>query len=317
MKPKVSFIIPVYNSEKFLNRCIDSVLGQSYKNIEIILVNDGSTDKSAVICNSYAEKYDVKAIHIKNSGAGGARNIGLKYATGDYISFIDSDDWIHHDMTRTMLSVFKKDEVDIVECDLKIASDYKIDSEIENHYSIVKESRIQSLKRIIRNQRFSVVVRLYKKDILNGLHFRERIMSEDVYFTIEVLNRINCLARIPNKLYYYYINKESISKKPYNLKKLDTLDSALFVQNEISKGVSDSELRDISRYFLLEVLMLHYKELHYNNSLDPCMTHRRRIKTIIKQNYSIKDSSLHLKIARYLPIPFFNLLIKLNSKLMH
>ena len=313
MEPKISIIVPVYNSEKFLKRCIDSVLSQTHQNIEIILVNDGSIDKSSEICDLYAKKDNVKVEHIKNSGAGGARNVGLRLATGDYISFVDSDDWIHPEMLKTMLSTCQENGVSLVECDLvRVKSHLKIPN-IENKYSVIIKSRIESLKQILLDQRFSVVVRLYKKELLNDIFFQENIMSEDVYFTLEVFGRISTLAVIPNKFYYYFLNTESVSKKPYSVKKLDTIDSALFIQNEILKNENDTELIETTRKFVMEILMINYTELQYNSEIDSSLKYRKQIKELIRKNYSIKDSSLPLILARFLPITIFNITIKMNS----
>ena len=115
---KISVIIPVYNVEKYLYRCVDSVLGQTYYNIEVILIDDGSTDSSPEICDEYQKRDKrVKVIHKKNSGAASSRNIGLSSAKGDYIAFIDSDDYIELDMYENMMKINEEYNCDIVLCD--------------------------------------------------------------------------------------------------------------------------------------------------------------------------------------------------------
>ena len=112
---KISVIIPVYNREKSLKKCLDSVMGQTYKNLEIILVDDGSKDSSGVICDEYAAGDSrIKVIHQQNAGVAAARNAGLAMATGDYIGWVDSDDWIEPDMYECMLDNAQKYEADIV-----------------------------------------------------------------------------------------------------------------------------------------------------------------------------------------------------------
>lgn len=317
MEPKVSFIIPVYNSEKFLKRCVDSVLNQTYKNIEVILVNDGSTDNTDKICDAYTKNQNVNVIHITHSGAGGARNIGLKLATGAYISFVDSDDWIHPDTAKIILKTFKENAVDVVEFNLETTYNFQKVCEPIDHFSTTLESKLEALKRIISNQRFSVVVRYYKKNLVKTLQFQENIMSEDVYFTLKMLKKINHLAYISTPLYFYYVNHNSVSKKPYHLKKLDTLNSALFVQNEILKSTNDAQLIEICRQFVIEILLYHYKKLNYNQTLDSSMEYRKHIKTLINKNYSNKNSSWHLKIIRFLPVSIFSFLITFRLKFMN
>ena len=117
MENLISVIIPVYNAEKFLNKCLDSVIGQTYKNLEIILVDDGSQDDSGKICDEYAQKDNrIKVIHKENGGDSSARNTGLKMATGKYITTIDSDDWIELNAYEDMLKVLLEKNVDIVRC---------------------------------------------------------------------------------------------------------------------------------------------------------------------------------------------------------
>ena len=122
----LTIVVPSYNVEKYLNRCVDSVLKQTYKNLEIILVDDGSTDCSGKICDSIKEKdCRVNVIHKQNGGLSSARNAGLDVATGDFIGFIDSDDWVTEDMYEYLLGLFNKYEVEIVSCSYILASDKK------------------------------------------------------------------------------------------------------------------------------------------------------------------------------------------------
>ena len=108
---KVSIIIPVYNAELFIDKCIESIINQTYKNLEIILINDGSSDRSGEICNNYALSDNrIQVIEIKNKGASFARNVGINLATGNYIMFVDSDDWIEKDMIENMIKLLAKEE---------------------------------------------------------------------------------------------------------------------------------------------------------------------------------------------------------------
>ena len=117
-KLKISVVVPVFNSEKYLEKCIDSIINQTYKNIEIILINDGSSDKSEEICNSYLKTYkNIKLINQSNSGVSVARNNGLKSSTGDYVLFVDSDDWLEKDMLEIMVKEIDNFDIDIVRCE--------------------------------------------------------------------------------------------------------------------------------------------------------------------------------------------------------
>ena len=117
--PKLSVIVPVYNTEKYLRQCVDSILGQTLSELEIILVNDGSKDNSGVICDEYAAKYDqVTVIHKENGGVSSARRAGVAAAKGEYVAFVDSDDWIDPDMYAQMLASAREHDADAVLCDI-------------------------------------------------------------------------------------------------------------------------------------------------------------------------------------------------------
>lgn len=321
MEPIISIIVPVYNVEKYLNRCMESLLNQSYKKIEIILVNDGSTDRSGNICNTYKNNYkNVKVLHHKcNSGsAGSSRNSGLKIASGDYISFIDSDDWIHPDMMKSMLTAILKNNSKIAECDLIESDSYFIkplnSTDIEN---TTLENRLSALKRIISNQRFSVCIRLYEYSVIKKIRFPENVISEDVYFTLEVFNKINELVRIQAPFYYYYITPNSVTRKAYSLKYFDSLNSGLHLQKSIQKTENDQELLTIVQHHILKKIMYHYKMLNYYPEVDPKYVHRKRLKKLIDKNYYNNQAhDSYIKLAKLLSVKSFEVLIDLN-KLRH
>lgn len=310
---KISIIIPVYNVEKYLKRCLESVVNQTYKNLEIILVNDGSTDSSLEICNDYADKDPrVLVINQDNKGLSGARNSGLEIAKGDYIGFVDSDDWIETNMFSTMIKVLKDKKVDVVECSLLTTTDVK--NTVYRNGQLIIENRQSSLKRIIKNQNFSVCSRLHKRSSIADLRFIEGKNSEDVYFTINLYNKINTTAFLTHKFYNYYVADNSITRGDYKLKVLDSVEAALYLKNKIHKEESDKTLKNISRNLLLDIALYNYKMLNYNSNLDPKLVLRKKLKAIIKENYNkSSNSSLHLKLARFLPVNAFNLLIKLNN----
>lgn len=133
--PKISIIVPIYNTEKYLQRCIDSILNQTFKDFELILVNDGSTDLSGKIIEDYARKDKrIKTLHIENSGQGAARNRGLDIATGDYIGFVDSDDWIHQDMYQVLYRECRNQNTQICQINHMNAKDFILDSPISRDY---------------------------------------------------------------------------------------------------------------------------------------------------------------------------------------
>lgn len=318
MIPKVSVIVPVYNSEKHLKCCIEAILEQSYSNIELILVNDCSTDNSGNICDEYNENHpNVKVVHRKISGgsAGPPRNSGLELASGQFIAFIDSDDWIHPDFIGIMLQGIRINTTDIVECDLIETRKYFIKSiEINETNKFKLETRLTALKRIIKNQRFSVCVRMYNASLIKNIRFPENVISEDVYFTLEVMNNINKITRINMPLYYYRVTPNSVTRKPYSLKYFDTLNSGLHLQKELECLETDKELLTIVKSFILTTSLYHYKMLNYHPSLDLNYVHRKKLKEIIRQNLShLRYINVYTIIANILSIPAFEKLISLNK----
>jgi len=137
MSYKISIIVPIYNSEKYLRKCINSLLCQSYSNLEIILVNDGSKDKSGEICEEYALLDSrIKVIHTENCGQASARNTGLTVAKGEYIGFVDSDDWVDNDMYETLINMIGKYDADIAECGFRLVYDDHVEALDEDSFLI-------------------------------------------------------------------------------------------------------------------------------------------------------------------------------------
>lgn len=224
---KLSIIVPIYNSDKYLERCINSIINQTYKNLEIILINDGSTDNSDMICNQYANKDSrIKYINIENGGVSAARNIGLKKAIGDYITFVDSDDWIELSMYEDMIAHIENNKADFCACGVYFEH---INGSIIEKSLTSKEIRIESsryfLERIYTYKDLTLNLWnvIIKRDKTTDLYLDEEIwLGEDNLFILEMLNRIDKGVLI-NQYYYHYIQYEKslshdikISKKTFS-----------------------------------------------------------------------------------------------------
>lgn len=201
--PLVTIIIPVYNTEKYLRKCLDSVVNQTYKNIEIIIINDASIDNSKNIINEYA-KYNKKIKVITkthNAGLSEARNIGLRYAQGDYIFFLDSDDYLHQNTIKALLSLTKNYNSQIAECNY--TSMYgPIKRKKEPLKEEIKCINPQKEKNALREYG-NVWNKLYRHDILNGFQFPKGLWYEDNAFIYPLLTTIKNMV-ITNQIYYYY-----------------------------------------------------------------------------------------------------------------
>ena len=211
---KLSVIIPIYNVEKYLRRCIESVLKQTYLNLEIILVDDGSTDGCAKICDEYKEKDErVSVIHKKNGGLSEARNFGLKLVTGEIVTYLDSDDYIDANMYEKMIKAMRDKEADIVVCGTYI--DYEDGS--TKIKSEKKEKILNTEEALIELNSFSsfdmsVCNKIFKKEIIKDIDFPVGKKSEDYFVMYQYFARAKKVVIINEAKYHYFQRSNSISR---------------------------------------------------------------------------------------------------------
>ncbi len=228
---KVSVIVPVYNTEKFVRRCLDSLLEQSYHDLEVILVDDGSTDDSGEICDTYATSdRRVRVIHQENAGQGTARNTGLDAATGDLISFVDSDDYIARSLYETVAGVFDREKADIVCFRLHAGmdDDYQFPGDKDLDGSPIEViAGIDFLRGLYETEHFdSSVLKVYKRELFNELRFPEgRTMGEDVGTVYRLAYRAERVALLRQEFYYYYQTPGSTMRGAFSLDKVKECDS--------------------------------------------------------------------------------------------
>lgn len=236
MNPLISVIIPIYNVKDYLNECIISVIRQSYKNIEIILVDDGSTDESADICDAYeAEDNRVRVIHKVNEGLSSARNIGIKIARGEYLSFIDSDDYIHADMLNILLQEMIKNQADVACCDYsseKISIDDK---------TVIVLNKENAISRLLDEDGYKCYAwnKLYKRKLFENISYPEGKWFEDITTTYNVFKNVKTVVYVKQKLYFYRLRKNSITQSKFSMKDRDLLIAINYVIDD-SKWLSNS-----------------------------------------------------------------------------
>ena len=224
----ISIIIPMYKVEKYLEKCIQSVVDQTYENLEIILVDDGSPDRCPEICDEWAKKDErIKVIHKENGGISDARNAGLAAATGAYIGFVDSDDYIETNMYEILFEALKKENAAIAMCDCEIVSE---DGQvIESKSPIVNEvfTGIQGLHKLADNDGWYYVTlwnKLCARKVLEGLKFPQGRVYEDEEIVHEVFFRADKIVSLNQKLYNYVQRKGSITKSTSGIKSLDIIE---------------------------------------------------------------------------------------------
>jgi len=221
MKPDISIIVPVYNSSDFLQKCLKSIQVQTLKNIEVILMNDGSNDNSLSICNTFAEIDNrFKVFTQTNAGVSSARNNGLKKALGDYICFVDSDDWIDEKFCEILTDNSNNNNYDLISCGYKSHFQNHIEEDLSDaKYAITQNNIIKSVKNYKKDNTNilgnNVWAKLFKKKIIkkNKIEFIENLrVGEDILFILQYQKFINEALHIPNKLYNYNrISKKSIT----------------------------------------------------------------------------------------------------------
>lgn len=313
MNVLISVIIPVYNVESFLDRCIQSILKQTHKQLEIILINDGSTDSSGAICEKYAlQDNRIRVKHIKNGGSSIARNQGLKLCKGEYIGFVDSDDWIKPNMYADLLRFSIKNDLKVVETNSTEA--HLVNVNTDNIPIVGKiEDQPTALKRIINDKKFAVWRRLYHHSILKDRFFIEGLLHQDVYYTIDILNEISYIGYLENKLYVYNVqNPTSVIRSDYSIKKLKSINAGIYVVENTSQYGDD--IQDPAKQYLFSFLRYHYNSLFHNHELDEDYSIRREIRNTIKKHYSIKNFEFYSYAILILSIPLYKIFLFTNEK---
>lgn len=213
----VSIIVPVYNVEEWLDRCVQSLVTQTYQNLEIILVDDGSTDACPVICNEWMKKDNrIVVLHQVNSGPSAARNTGIDFAHGKYVSFVDSDDWVDSRFVEILHQIVIDSQCDLAECGV-----FETFGESwENSYEFTAEinSKSEAMQAHLEDTRYTCVVwnKMYRHEIIDFIRFPDGKLHEDLFWTYQVINECETLAHTRAPLYYHFHRKDSITGNQYS-----------------------------------------------------------------------------------------------------
>lgn len=280
--PKVSIVVPVYNVEKYLDRCVQSLLNQTLKDIEIILVDDGSPDNCPQMCDEYA-KFDsrIKVIHKKNGGLGFARNSGAEIATGNYITFCDSDDWLDHDAYETLYNICKNDNLDLccfqsrrVKLNGSIINPYPISTKEFYGSEAVKDFLLDLIgkdptKEGSRTYEMSSCMALFKRSkfVESNVKFpsEREIASEDLVFMINFIPNLERVKIVPNIYYNYLINPKSISQNYSEAKHERLITLIRTVQEYCKNNFSTTEYQNHYYTQLLRVFKVILKYISHSN----------------------------------------------------
>ncbi|SFN78625.1 Glycosyltransferase involved in cell wall bisynthesis [Pseudobutyrivibrio sp. UC1225] len=298
---KISVIVPVYNVENYLDRCIESIVNQSYRNLEIILVNDGSTDKSGEICNRLARVDNrIRVIHKENGGLSSARNAGLDSATGDYIAFIDSDDYIHTKMYEILVKVQKDTGADIVSCGYQMFDEGDVPKEIDyDNFEFFEYTGTDIYNQLWDRDTSTVIQcqKLFNKDVFSHIRYPEGRIHEDVYVIHRELGKVNKYVFVDIPFYYYMIRNGSIMQTESFTSINDALEG---FEDRIrffsTRGLHEYEDRTLKTLF--EYIQLKYRMLAKDNNRDGCRYLQSKMNMLLAM-YNTGDFLENKELSKY------------------
>lgn len=305
MNDLISIVIPIYKVENFLSRCLDSVLQQTYSNLEIILVDDGSPDKCGEICEKYAEKDNrITVIHKQNGGLSSARNVGIEIAKGKYISFIDSDDMVSNDFIKNLYTNIIKSDSQISICGYKFINE----SEIPKYQELTKEktkvySSRTALKKMLYQKQInnSAWGKLYLKSLFNTIRYPEGKIYEDILVTYKTFQKSNKICISSKKNYYYTKRNESISST-FNEKTFDIISNVQIMADDLKQ---DSFYRKAVNSRVLNADFFVIRQINEKEHFD---MYQKLYKDIKKRRLTVLlDLNTRLKTKIGILISFFGI----------
>lgn len=321
MTPQISVIVPVYKVEKYLSKCIESILAQTFTNFELLLIDDGSPDQSGIICNEYQQKDSrIRVFHKKNEGVSSARNLGLHHAVGEWVIFCDSDDWVEKDWLESYINTIKESEYDI------IFQGYTHDNINKSQTNCIKKNTHEYIKAIFYLEQKDLFgwtwCKIFKNKIIrkHNIQFQKTLsFNEDLLFTLEYCTYANSLLILPIAKYHYVTHSDSLMQRKHSYKELQTKNILIknarltlmnkhSVYTEYKKWIYD-------KYYSDMVICL--KILYRNQQLPSYPERKEMLNTINRLKY--RPSQLHksekllICLVKVLPYLITDLLLCIYS----
>lgn len=327
-QPLITVAVTVYNIKDYLKRSIESVCNQTYKNLEILLVDDGSTDGSSLVCDAYArEDSRIRVIHKKNGGPSEARNVAIEQSKGDYIAFVDGDDWIDKDMYENMYLAIQKSGAELAICAYKEVSVNHIADPTND--TILYFDKDEALESFIREQQEVQIQnaawnKLFKKELLKNLRFPVGKLYEEIVFTTKLLHEAPKTVYLNQGYYNYVVDRVgSIMNTGVNARIFTDQIPLYYEKREYLKSIEREDLVNIHNFFFYKRLLLHFLELQKNKP-DNYKEFSKQIVQIIKKevkyipaayetDISTKNDALKMKIFRKSPMGYYYFTL-LNEK---
>lgn len=290
---KVSVIIAAYNVEKYLSKAVESVINQTYQNLEILLIDDGSKDRTPQMCDDYAKRDNrIKVVHKPNGGVSSAWNAGLDNATGDFIAFVDSDDWVDKDYILELYTAIKKYNCDISVCNYyECINDKVYKSKNAAFDRFIEAKNVYDLFFSNKDRwNWTSWGKLYKKEIFNGLRYNENVAcAEDLYAICDILDKVKVgIVTISKQLYYYLIRENSVTTT-FSEKRFDVI---IAVRHAIYTSMNNSNISNaiiICKYLFCEYRSIFAKILKAHENKK----YKKRFNEMFNEDYK--------KYYKYLP----------------
>lgn len=300
MKEKISVIVPIYNVETYLKKCIESIINQTYRNMEIILVDDGSIDKSSEICDEYSKQDNrVIVIHKQNGGLSDARNTGIETSTGELLAFVDGDDWIDSNMISCLYNNIISYNADISECQYEKTSNEQ--HTIKNEEQIITISTPkEALNNILETNNINNVVtwnKLYRKELFQNVRFPKNKIHEDEFTTYKLIYKANKIISTNSKLYYYRQRENSIISEKFNVNRLDVIE-AYDEKVEFYKKNQKELLEKLLAKFLYILIYDYYKakKNKFNKEIIKTIKNKYRM---VYRNYKKENKIFNKEKIKY------------------
>lgn len=288
--PEISVIVPVYKAEQYLKRCVKSILEQTYQNFELILVDDGSPDNSPSLCDEWAKNDNrIHVIHKENGGASSARNAGLKEATGNWVTFADSDDWLDKTALKTLYDFAKKYNVPMVIGGMRVVQEYT-DTKTTAKQDAVVLSRTDLMSRFFRLNGEPDTHRVWgmivQRNILDGYTFIEGKMNEDVEACYYLARKCEAAVYTDAPLYNYFKNVEGVTNSGFNKKKLDLIDIWDIIQKQVEQFTPEYSYACEMNCKRARFTLLTQMNLNGYDHQDPFMTKtKKKLKSEVRRAF--------------------------------
>lgn len=306
----VSVVVPVYNVENYLERCVDSIVKQTFSNLEIILVDDGSVDNSGVLCDEYKRKDDrIKVIHKQNGGLSDARNKGIDIAAGEYITFVDSDDFIHEKYVETLLER-------LLQCNAQVAicGEQRFEAEddlieLQPTYGSVVYGGIEALEMMCYQKKIANAAwgKLYRKELFDTVRFPVGKLFEDLGTIYKILFQAQRVVLLKERLYYYLQRPGSIMNSAFSIKKMDRITISREILEFVEKYSPSIVNAAYSRLFISSVQVLReipYEKNKYSKEIAIIAENIKKYRKGVLMDPKAKLVNRMIALFCYLPLRF-------------